>query len=85
MKSDAYSLLFMRRSSFQTRARMQIEILALRYQLAVLQRQKKCVSLRAADRLLWVIISRFRKQWRPALVIVKPETVIAWHRKGFRL
>ena len=32
---------------------MQIEILALRHQLAVLQRQKKCVSLRAADRLLW--------------------------------
>ena len=64
---------------------MQIEILALRHQLAVLQRQKKRARLRAADRLLWVVISRLWKQWRSALVIVKPETVIAWHRKGFRL
>ena len=85
MNPVAYSLLLMLRSSFQTRARMQIEILALRHQLAVLQRQKKRASLRAEDRLLWVIISSFWKQWRSALVIVKPETVIAWHRKGFRL
>src|SRR5258705_13601820 len=85
MNSVAYSLLFMLRSSFRTHARMQIEILALRHQLAVLQRQKKRVSLRAADRLLWVLLSRIWKQWRSALVVVKPETVIAWHRKGFRL
>src|SRR6266404_3874392 len=84
MNSVAYSLLFMLRSSFRTHARMQIEILALRHQLAVLQRQKKRVSLRAADRLLWVLLSRIWKQWRSALVVVKPETVIAWHRKGFR-
>jgi hypothetical protein len=45
---------------------MQIEILALRHQLAVLQRQKKRVSLRAADRLLWVLLSRIWKQWRSA-------------------
>jgi len=64
---------------------MQIEILALRHQLAVLQRQQKRVRLAAADRLLWVVLSRFWKQWRSRLVIVKPETVIAWHRKGFRL
>jgi putative transposase len=65
---------------------MQIEILALRHQLAVLQRQKKRVSLGAADRLLWVLLlSRIWNQWRSALVVVKPETVIAWHRKGFRL
>ena len=64
---------------------MQIEILALRHQLAVLQRQKKRVRLAALDRLLWVVLSRLWTQWRSALVIVKPETVIAWHRKGFRL
>src|SRR6266403_1326 len=85
MNSVAYSLLFMLRSSFRTHARMQIEILALRHQLAVLQRQKKRVSLRAADRLLWVLLSRIWKQWRSALVVVKPDTVIAWSRKGFRL
>src|SRR5262249_45335179 len=42
-------------------------------------------SLRATDRLLWVLLSRVWQQWRSALVVVKPETVIAWHRKGFRL
>ena len=62
---------------------MQIEILALRHQLAVLQRQKKHVSLRAEDRLLWVLLSRIWQQWRSALVVVKPETVIAWTEKGF--
>ena len=85
MNSVAYSLLFMLRSSVRTRAWMQIEILALRHQLVVLQRQKKRVRLGAADRLLWVLLSRIWNQWRSALIIVKPETVIAWHRKGFRL
>jgi transposase InsO family protein len=65
---------------------MQIEILALRHQLAVLQRRtNKRPSLRSADRLLWVMLSRLWAHWRTALVIVKPETVIAWQRKGFRL
>src|SRR4030095_9333280 len=85
MNSVACSLLLMVRSSFRTRARMQIEILALRHQLAVLERQRKRARLGVADRLLWVVLSRLWTQWRSALVIVKPETVIAWHRKGFRL
>src|SRR6266545_203167 len=68
------------------RTSMQIEILAFRHQLAVLQRRtKKRPSLRIADRFLWVMLSRVWGQWRSALVIVKPETVIAWQRKGFRL
>ena len=37
------------------------------------------------DRLFWIVLSRVWPAWREALVIVKPETVIAWHRKGFRL
>jgi len=65
---------------------MQIEILALRHQLNVMQqRGKKRPSLGAVDRVLWVWLSRVWAQWRSALVIVKPETVIAWQRKGFRL
>ncbi len=64
---------------------MQIEILAPRHQLAVLQRRtNKRANLRTADRLLWVMLSRLWAQWRTALVIVKPETVIGWQRKGFR-
>jgi putative transposase len=65
---------------------MHLEILALRHQVGVLQRRRnKRPSLKTADRLLWVILSRLWTQWRTALVIVKPETVIAWHRKGFGL
>jgi putative transposase len=37
------------------------------------------------DRLLWVWLSRIWSGWRSALAIVRPETVVAWHRKGFRL
>jgi len=86
MKPVASSLLVMLWSCFRTRASMQVEILALRNQLAVLQRQtKKRASLRIADRLFWMMLSRLWTQWRSTLVIVKPETVIAWQRKGFRL
>ena len=69
MNSVAYSLLLMLWSSFRTRASRQIEILALRHQLAVLQRQKKRVRIGAADRLLWVLLSRIWNQWRSALVV----------------
>ena len=58
---------------------MHLEILALRHQLAVLQRRTtKRPRLRTADRLLWVMLSRVWGQWRSALIIVKPETVIGW-------
>jgi putative transposase len=63
---------------------MQVEILALRHQLAVLQRRtNKRAGLRIADRLFWVMLSRLWTQWRSTLVIVKPETVIGRQRKGF--
>ena len=73
------------RDCLRTRAALQIEVLALRHQLNVLQRSVKRPKLTAADRFLWARLSRFWTDWRSALVIVKPETVIAWHCKGFRL
>ena len=74
------------RSWFQTRAALQVEILALRHQLTVLKRSHHGrLRLDSPDRLLWIWLSRFWSGWRSALVIVKPETVISWHRKGFRL
>jgi hypothetical protein len=74
------SLLCSIRQGFRTR-------LALRHQLLVLQRSARArkVRLTASDRFLWVWLSRLWREWRSALVIVKPETVIAWHRRGFRL
>jgi putative transposase len=81
------SLLFSLRDCFRARAVLQAEILALRHQLLVLQRSSRGHRLRLswADRVLWVWLSRLWNDWRSALLIVKPETVITWHRKGFRL
>jgi len=47
--------------------------------------QRGRLRLHSADRVLWVWLSRSWSNWRSALLIVKPGTVIAWHRKGFRL
>jgi putative transposase len=87
MTPTLISLLAVLHDSFRARVALQAEILALRHQVLVLQRrnQKQRLRLSAADRLLWVWLSRIWRDWRSALRIVKPETVIAWHRKGFRL
>jgi putative transposase len=71
---------------FRPRIVLYAEVLALRHQLLVLQRQRgrRRVQLRAADRLLWVALTRVWSHWRDALILVKPETVIGWHRRGFR-
>ena len=62
-----------------------LENLALRQQLAAMKRSAKRPQLRARDRLFWVILSRFWSNWREALIVVKPETVVRWHKKGFKL
>jgi putative transposase len=72
-------------ASFRNRAALQAGILALRHQLGVLHRSVKRPKLTAADRLFWAWLSELWTDWRTALVIGKPETVIAWHRKSFRL
>jgi len=80
------SLFSVLRSSFQTRAALQLEILALRHQMNVLRRsQRGRVRLQKTDRIFWTRLLRLWPDWRSALLIVKPETVIAWHRQGFRL
>jgi hypothetical protein len=72
-------------SVFRTRAALQLEIIALRHQLGVLQRSVKKPKLNRFDRCLWAWLCGTWAEWRSALRIVKPATVIAWHRKGFRL
>src|SRR5262249_17595465 len=73
-------------TSVQSQAVMRAEIIALRHQLIVLQRTQKTnrLVLGRTDRCLWVWLSRLWSGWRSALLIVKPETVIGWHRQGFR-
>src|SRR5262245_7729803 len=86
MISVLHSFLLTLRTLTRSRAALQLEILALRHQLAVLQRSgPRRRPLKKTARCLWVLLSRLWTGWRTALVIVKPETIIAWHRRGFQL
>src|SRR6516164_4648437 len=72
-------------SVLRSRAALNFENLALRHQIGVLQRSAaKRPKLAPADRLFWIGLSHLWRDWRSALAIVKPETVISWHRAGFR-
>jgi putative transposase len=78
MLSVFMAILQTARLSLRSRAALQLEILALRHQLQVVQRSRRQrVSLTQADRLLCVWLSRVWTQWQSAIVIVRPETVIA--------
>jgi putative transposase len=55
----------------------------LRQQLAVLTRARPPPHLRPIDRAFWVVVSRVRSRWVDALAIVKPATVVGWHRREF--
>jgi putative transposase len=72
------------RAFLRSRAGLQIEILALRHQLIVYERTAPRPRLHPTDRLFWSILSRRFVDWREALVIVKPETVLRWRRRRFR-
>ena len=73
-------------SILRSRAALEFENLALRHQIGVLRRSsRKRPKLTLVDRLLWVWLSRIWSDWRSALAIVEPETVVAWHRRGFRV
>jgi len=70
---------------FRSRYSLGLEIVALRQQLGVLKRKSPRPRLRSQDRMFWILLRRLRPAWSKVLVIAKPETVVAWHRAGFRL
>jgi putative transposase len=72
-------------ASFRSRPALQLEILALRHQIRVLQRSVKRPKLTAADRFLWAWISSVWNGWESRVSIIKAATVIGWQRKGFGL
>ncbi|MDX2494907.1 MAG: integrase core domain-containing protein [Desulfuromusa sp.] len=72
-------------SKFKITSNLAAENLALRQQLVVMKRANKRPKIRMVDRLFWVVLSRIWTPWRKSLVIVKPDTVVHWHRKGFKL
>jgi hypothetical protein len=76
---------FRRKSRKISRRLLLLENLALRHQLTVLRRQTRKPKLRQADRLLWLTLRRLWPDWQKGLLLFQPQTVIAWHRLGFRL
>jgi len=79
-----FSILAAVRVFFHSRGDTALEILALRQQVAVLKRKRPRPPLTALDRLFWTALRKVWTRWTEALVIVKPETVVGWHRAGFR-
>jgi hypothetical protein len=78
------SLLLTGTSLLKTQRELALENLALRQQLAVLSRSTKPAKLNNADRAFWLALKKVWPKWSDALVIVKPATVITWHRRIFK-
>src|SRR2546425_11051647 len=82
--SLALALLGALRAALRNRTDLALENLALRQQLALLGRRSKRPQFGRLDRAFWVWLSNRWAGWRQALYLVRPETVIRWHRRGFR-
>src|SRR5215469_3380490 len=70
---------------FRSRQALLVENLALRQQLTVFKRRNRRPKLAGLDKLFWVLARRFWSDWKKSLLLVAPETVVRWHRAGFRL
>src|SRR5438132_1329796 len=72
------------RALCRLRGELALENLALRQQLTVMSRRHPRPRLTSVDRFFWVMLRRGWARWTDALIIVKPDTVVRWHRAGFR-
>ena len=70
---------------FRGRQSLLLENLALRQQLVALKRRHPRPSLGLFDKLFWVSARQVWSAWKESLLIVTPETVVRWHRSGFRM
>ena len=84
MKSLAMIIFECLKLIFRSKHDIVLENLALRHQLTVQQRSMKRPKIKNRDRIFWIWLSRFWNNWRASLIVVKPPTVIAWHKKGFK-
>jgi hypothetical protein len=86
MRTVILPLLHSLAATVRSRTALQLEILALRQQLVILHRNgPKRPHLRPVDRFFWARLSKLWPGWRNPLIIVKPDSVVGWSRKGFRL
>jgi len=77
-------LVWLLRATLVTRGSLVLENLALRQQLATYARRQKRPRLKPEERAFWVALSKVWQSWRSPLLMVKPATVIGWHRRGFQ-
>jgi len=80
-----FAMLAYLRAFLVARHRLALEAVALRQQLAVYKRKQPRPKLNRFDRLFWVFVRQIWTNWAEALILVKPATVVAWHRAGYRL
>ena len=85
MLPSVLALIAAARVFFRSGTDIAIEVLALRQQLAVLKRKRPKPPLCPLDRLFWTVLRATWSRWKDALLVVKPETVVGWHRAGFQL
>ena len=69
---------------FKSRRQLALENLALRQQLAMLKQSVKRPRVSTIDRVFWVLFSKYVDGWRAMLHALHPDTVVRWHREGFR-
>ena len=69
---------------FNLIANRTVKNLALHQQLIVLNRSIKRPQLKTKDRLFWIILYLFWRNWQESLIVLKPETVVGWHKEGFK-
>ena len=84
MRTTVYLLVRFLVDPVRPRASLVLENTALRQQLTVLTARRPSVKTKPPERLLWILFARYCLRWRELLVIVKPDTVLRWHREGFR-
>ena len=72
-------------ATVRSRRRLVVENLLLRQQLQVALRSQRRPRLRARDKLFWLVVRRLHRDWRRHLLLVRPETVLGWHRQGWHL
>ena len=70
---------------FRSHRDLIFENFVLRQQLTVLKRRRPRPAVNLFDKLFWVAVSRLWSQWKQSIIIVTPETVVRWHRAGFRM
>jgi len=71
-------------SFFKSQSRLQLENIYLRKQLEILKRSNRKIKIKNQDRFFFLFMKRIFANWQSSLLIIKPSTVINWHRKGFK-